>query len=138
MTPNQIETVKDSFHNVSPFADALSQSFYAELFRIAPSVRPYFPSDMEEQRTKLMDTLAAVVLHLHQLQLINDTITDMARRHVDYGARPEHFAPVGHALIYALEQHAPGGLTPVETESWVAAYGQITDLMVEVMITYAA
>ena len=138
MTPSQIEIVKDSFQNISPLGDALSQTFYEELFRIAPSVRPYFPQDMEEQRTKLTETLGALVLHLHQMYLLGDTITGLARRHVDYGARPEHFPPVGHALIHALDKHSPGGLTPLEMDGWAAAYGEITDLMIEAMITYAA
>ncbi|MDX8348226.1 globin domain-containing protein [Cognatiyoonia sp. IB215446] len=138
MTPNQIETVKDSFQRVAPVALSLSLTFYAELFRIAPSVRPYFPSEMHSQRVKLVDTLSAVVLNLHQLHALNDTIAGLAKRHVEYGARPEHFAPVGHALIYALKQTTPNGLTPVETEAWVAAYGEITDMMVDTMVNSAA
>ena len=138
MTPNQIETVKDSFQRVAPVASSLSLTFYTELFRIAPSIRNYFPSDMHAQRVKLVDTLSAVVLSLHQLHALNDTIVGLAQRHVTYGARPEHFAPVGHALIYALKQTTPNGLTPVEAEAWVAAYGEITDLMVDAMINSAA
>ncbi len=138
MTPNQIESVKDSFQRIYPIKDAFSEAFYDELFRIAPSVRPYFATDMTQQRIKLSETLGAVINQLHQLHLIEDTIAGLARRHVGYGAKPEHFAPVGHALIFALEQHAPGGLTEVESDAWLAAYEQITDLMVEAMLTYAA
>ena len=136
MTPNQIETVKDSFQQIYPIKDALSQTFYDELFHIAPSVRPFFAEDMTEQRIKLSETLGAVVNNLHQLPLIADTVTGLARRHVSYGAKPEHFAPVGHALIFALEKHMPGGLTEVETDAWVAAYTQISDLMPEAMLLY--
>lgn len=138
MTPNQIETVKDSFQDIYPVKDALSQTFYAELFRIAPSVRPYFAEDITAQRIKLLETLGAVVNHLHQLHLIEDTILGLARRHVGYGARPEHFGPVGHALIFALEEHCPGGLTEVQSDAWFAAYNQISDLMIEAMLTAAA
>lgn len=138
MTPNQIETVKDSFQNVSPISDDLAKTFYAELFRVAPSLRVYFPPDMTQQRIKLSETLGAVVLHLHQLHLLEDTIAGLARRHVGYGAKPEHFGPVGHALIHALAEHSPGGLTPIEVDSWATAYGHIADLMIEAMITTAA
>lgn len=136
MTPNQIETVKDSFQHIYPVKDALSQTFYNELFRIAPSVRPFFAEDMTEQRIKLSETLGAVVANLHQMPLIVDTVAGLARRHVAYGAKPEHFAPVGHALIFALEKHMPGGLTEVETDAWVAAYTQISDLMTEAMLLH--
>lgn len=138
MTPNQIETVKDSFQRVAPVAASLSLTFYSELFRIAPSIRRYFPKAMHSQRVKLVDTLSAIVLNLHQLHTLNDMIIGLAERHVEYGARPEHFAPVGHALIYALEQTTPNGLTPVETEAWAAAYAALTDLMVDIMVNSAA
>lgn len=138
MTPNQVETVKDSFQQIYPIRDALSQTFYAELFRIAPSVRPYFPSDMTEQRIKLMETLGAVVQNLHQLQVIDDVVMGLARRHVGYGARPEHFPPVGHALIHALEVQMPKGLTEVESDAWVAAYNAIADMMVAAMLCDAS
>lgn len=135
MTPNQIETVKDCFQQVVPVVEAFALDFYDELFRIAPSLRPLFPKDMTDQRIKLSETLGAVVLHLHKLYQLDDAISGLARRHVKYGAKPEHFAPVGHALIYALERHMPGGLTLVEKESWLAAYNQITDLLVGAMHT---
>ena len=138
MTPHQIETVKDSIQQIYPIQDAFSQSFYAELFSIAPSVRPFFAADMTSQRIKLSETLGAVVNNLHQLPLIADTVIGLARRHVGCGAKPSHFAPVGHALIYALEKHMPGGLTAVESEAWLAAYGQISDLMTDAMETYDA
>lgn len=138
MTPNQIETVKDSFQQIVPVVDTFARDFYDELFRIAPSIRPFFPQDMTDQRIKLSETLAAVVLNLHKLYQLEDAITGLARRHVKYGAKPEHFAPVGHALIHALENHAPGGLTPVERESWLAAYHQITEQLLSAMHHYAA
>ena len=138
MTHNQIELVKDCFQRVAPVASSLSLTFYTELFRIAPSLRAYFPPEMHSQRVKLVDTLSAVVLNLHQLQALNDTIAGLAQRHVAYGARPEHFAPVGHALVYALDKTTPNGLTPVETEAWVAAYAELTDLMVDAMVISAA
>lgn len=137
MTPNQIETVKDNFQEVSAVIGAFSLTFYTELFRIAPSIRPFFPNEMNAQRIKLAETLGSVVLHLHRLHTIEDVIIGLARRHVEYGARPEHFAPVGAALIYALDQHTPHGLTAAQSEAWAAAYGEISDLMIEAMTNAA-
>ncbi|WP_341368693.1 globin domain-containing protein [Yoonia sp. BS5-3] len=138
MTPNQIETVKDSFQQISQDTNAFSLTFYNELFRMAPSLRGHFPTDMEDQRIKLAETLGAVVLHMHRLHLLEDTIMGLARRHLDYGAKPQHFAPVGAALIFALNQHTPNGLTPIQAEAWATAYGAISDLMIEAMVNAAA
>lgn len=133
MTPNQIETVKDSFHRIFPVHDAMSKTFYDELFRIAPSFRSLIPEDMTEQRIKLSETLGAVVRHLHQRHLFKDTIAGLAQRYASHGAKPEDFAPLGVALIHALEENPMGGLSAVEQDAWLAAYGAIADLMVEAM-----
>ncbi len=138
MTPSDIETVKDSFQRLSGVTHDLLMNFYNELFHISPSVRPFFAYDLTERRVKLLETISAAVLHLHQLHLIEDMIVGLARRCAGCGVKPEHFVPVGHALIHALEKHSPGGLTPAEADAWITAYNHITDIMVEAMLTYAA
>ena len=138
MTPNQIKTVQDSFDRVFPVKDALSRTFYEELFRIAPESRRFFPEDITSQRLKLSDTLSYTVRNLHRPEVVEETIVGLARRHVKYGARREHFAPTGMALITALKQHLPGGMTSDEADAWLMAYSFIADLMMEELPASAA
>lgn len=138
MTPNQIKTVQDSFDRVFPVKEAMSESFYAELFTIAPGVRSYFPEDMMSQRLKLSDTLSYTVRNLHRPEVVEETIIGLARRHVKYGAQPDHFAPVGMALITALKMHLPGGMTSEEADAWLSAYAFIADMMIAEMPASAA
>lgn len=138
MTPHQIKTVQDSFDRVFLVKEDLSRTFYDELFRIAPASRPLFPEDMTSQRLKLTDTLSYTVRNLHRPEVVEETILGLARRHVKYGARREHFAPVGMALITALEKHLPGGMTGDEADAWLMAYSFIADLMMEEMPASAA
>lgn len=137
MTPNQIKTVQDSFDRVFPVKEALSESFYDELFTMAPGVREFFPQDMMSQRLKLSDTLSYTVRNLHRPEVVEETIVGLARRHVKYGAQPDHFAPVGMALITALKTHLPGGMTEAEADAWLLAYTFIADLMIDEMTTPA-
>jgi nitric oxide dioxygenase len=138
VTPDQIKTVQDSFDRVFPYKDALSLSFYEELFKIAPHVRPLFPEDTTAQRLKLTDTLSYTVHNLNRPEVVEETIVGLARRHVKYGARQEHFAPVGMALIEALKRHVPGGLSDAQADAWLEAYTFISDLMIEQMPASAA
>lgn len=133
MTPNQIKTVQDSFDRVFPVKEELSQSFYNQLFSIAPGVRELFPEDITSQRLKLSDTLSYTVRNLHRPEVVEETIMGLARRHVNYGARPDHFAPVGMALISALQTHLPGGMSEEEADAWLQAYTFISDLMIDEM-----
>jgi nitric oxide dioxygenase len=133
LTPEQIKTVQDSFDRVFPVKEDLSESFYNVLFDMAPSVRSMFPEDMMSQRLKLSDTLSYTVRNLHRPEVVEETIVGLARRHVRYGALPEHFAPVGMALITALKKHLPGGMTEKEADAWLMAYTFISDMMIDEM-----
>lgn len=138
MTPAQIKIVQDSFDRVFPVKAELSETFYHELFRIAPSVREFFPSEMTSQRLKLSDTLSYTVRNLHRPEVVEETIVGLAKRHVKYGALPEHFAPVGMALILALKTHLPGGMSDEEADAWLEAYSFISDMMIGEMQASAA
>jgi nitric oxide dioxygenase len=133
LTPEQIKTVQDSFDRVFPVKEELSESFYDVLFDMAPGVRGLFPEDMMSQRLKLSDTLSYTVRNLHRPEVVEETIVGLARRHVRYGALPEHFAPVGMALITALKKHLPGGMTEKEADAWLLAYTFIADMMMDEM-----
>jgi len=66
---------------------------------------------MTEQRHKLMATLAVVVRGLSDLPSILPAASALAKRHVDYGAKPEHYPVVGEALLWTLARAlGPGGL----------------------------
>jgi nitric oxide dioxygenase len=102
MTPDQVVLVQQSFAKVAPIADQAAVMFYDRLFEIAPAVKTLFPTDMTEQRRKLMATLAIVVSGLSNLESILPAASALATRHVAYGARPEHYPAVGSALLWAL------------------------------------
>ena len=70
MTPEQVKLVQESFAKVAPISDQAAVLFYDRLFEIAPSVKGMFPTDMSEQRRKLMVMLAAVVKGLDNLESI--------------------------------------------------------------------
>lgn len=132
MTPHQIMAVQHSFDRAFPHMAAISETFYDHLFTIAPASRPLFPEDMTDQRLKLSDTLAYTARNLTRPEVVEETIRSLARRHVRYGAKPEHFAPVGVALIHALQTHTPEGLSEFEANAWLDAYTWIADQMIEV------
>ncbi|WP_315758516.1 MULTISPECIES: globin family protein [unclassified Bradyrhizobium] len=130
MTPSQIELVQDSFAKVAPISDQAAGIFYDRLFEVAPQVRPMFPDDLTEQRKKLMATLAVVVNGLANLPAILPAASALAMRHVDYGAKPEHYPVVGSALLWTLEKGLGEAWTPEVAEAWTAAYGTLSGFMI--------
>ena len=130
MTPDQIALVQDSFKKVVPIADAAADLFYGRLFEIAPEVKPMFRGDIKEQGRKLMATLGVVVTGLTKLETVLPAASALAKKHVDYGVKAEHYTPVGAALLWTLEKGLGDVWTPDLADAWGTAYGTLSGFMI--------
>jgi nitric oxide dioxygenase len=130
MTPQQIELVQSSFAKVVPIADAAAALFYARLFEIAPRVKALFHSDMTEQGRKLMMTLGVVVNGLKNLDAIAPAAQALAVTHAGYGVKAADYAPVGEALLWALDKGLGDTFTAEVAAAWTAAYGTLSSVMI--------
>jgi len=130
MTPDQVQLVQDSFAKVVPISETAAVLFYDRLFEIAPQVQAMFPDDMTEQRRKLMAMLAAVVKGLGNLETILPVASALAKRHVGYGAKAEHYPVVGGALLWTLEKGLGDSWTPDVADAWGTAYGTLSGYMI--------
>lgn len=131
MNPSQITLVQDSFAKVAPIADQAAVLFYDRLFEIAPEVKPMFhDADMAEQRRKLMATLGVVVTGLTRLETVLPAASALAKKHVTYGVKDEHYGIVGAALLWTLEKGLGDAWTPEVAEAWTTAYGTLSGYMI--------
>ena len=105
MTPDQIRLVQESFRLVLPIALQAATMFYRRLFDTDPGTRRLFAHvDVGAQGRKLMAAIAFVVGALPRPESMLEAVRDLVRRHVGYGVRKHHYATVGAALLWALEQ----------------------------------
>jgi hemoglobin-like flavoprotein len=130
MTPHDINQVQTSFAKIVPIADQAAALFYGRLFETAPETRTLFRGDMHVQGQKLMTALATVVSSLGQFEAIIPTVNDLAKRHVAYGVQPGHYALVGAALLWTLEQGLAAEFTPPLRAAWTAAYAALSETMI--------
>lgn len=130
MTPEKIALVQESFAKVVPIADQAAVLFYDRLFDIAPEVKPMFHGDMAEQRRKLMATLGVVVAGLTRLETVLPAASALAKKHVTYGVKDEHYPIVGSALLWTLEKGLGDGWTLDVAEAWTTAYGTLSGYMI--------
>lgn len=131
MTPEQVKAIQESFTKVAPISEQAADLFYGRLFEIAPEVKPLFRSDMKEQGRKLMGTLAVVVNGLGNLEAVLPAASALAKRHVGYGVKPDHYAPVGAALLWTLERGLGDDWTADLQAVWTAAYTVLSDYMID-------
>jgi len=138
MTPHQIALIRDSFDKVVPIQATAAELFYNRLFTIAPEVRPLFKGDMAEQGRKLMAALALITRSLDDLDTLLPTAARLAERHVGYGVQPEHYPPVGEALLWTLETGLEDAFTPEVKRAWAEAYGTLSAVMIAAAYPMAA
>ena len=130
MTSDQIELVRDSFRKILPIKSEAAALFYGRLFEIAPDVRAMFSNDLSAQGAKLMAAIGFVVAGLDKLETIVPEVQAMARRHLGYGVEEHHYAVVGEALIWTLEQGLGRAFTPQLRQAWLEAYGILAEAMI--------
>lgn len=131
LTLEQIQLVKSSwgpFRRIDP--KLIGDVFYSKLFMEHPSLRRLFPKNMEEQYQKLLAMVNLIVGRLNQIDKLTDDISEMARRHVHYGVKAEHYTAVGNALFWTLEQGMGKDWVPEVQKAWTACYTILSDTMI--------
>ncbi len=129
MTSRQITLVQDSFRQVEPVLEAATAMFYERLFELDPSLRGLFHRSREEQGRMLAQALTVVVKGIDQPEQLKKAVKALGERHAGYGVRDEHYATVGAALLWTLEQGLGEAFTPEVREAWAAAYGWLAFTM---------
>lgn len=130
MTPEQKQTIRDTWQRVGALGDTAAVLFYNRLFEIDPSTRPLFAgTEMKTQRGKLLQALALLVASLDRLDSLVPVLEDLGRRHVGYGVREAHYGSVGAALLCTFERGLGADWTPEAQAAWTEAYGLVAGIM---------
>jgi hemoglobin-like flavoprotein len=130
MTPEQVDLVRASFAKVGAAGDDAAALFYQRLFELDPRLRSLFPSDLTAQRGKLTAALRNLIGALDRLDEIQPAVRELGRRHAYHGVETEHYATVGAALIWTLEQGLGADFTSATRRAWVDAYSWLAWTMI--------
>jgi len=135
------QAIKHSWRLVTPILDTAVELFYRRLFELRPDLRALFPGDMNGQHKKLAATLSFVVKSLDwpldEWAENQDPESDLflvvlalGRRHrFLYSVTDEHYAPVGTALMWALDQGLGQAFTTLTRDAWGKAYHLLSTTM---------
>jgi hemoglobin-like flavoprotein len=129
LTINDIVLVQGSFARLVPMQDAAADLFYDRLFALTPKLRELFPSDLRDQKRKLMQMIATAVGGLNRLDKIIPAVKALGARHSGYGVTEAHYAIVGEALLWTLDRGLGEGFTPEVRSAWAKVYGVIAATM---------
>jgi len=130
LTFEHITQLQTTWRDLAREPEALTATFYAALFRIAPEVRPLFAgADLAAQQAKLAAAIGLVVKSVRNLETVVPVLTELGRRHVAYGVTDAHYDAVGQALIEAIATRLGSDFTPAAHEAWFTAYGIVAATM---------
>ena len=131
MTNKQIDLVKTSWAIVATIDPVtVGGLFYNRLFEIAPQLRSMFHSPVPEQSKKLMAMINYVISKLDKLEDILHEVAKLAKRHVSYGVKPEHYSVVGEALLWTLEKGLGEKWNNEIEEAWTICYQVLSSAMI--------
>jgi hemoglobin-like flavoprotein len=130
-TEKEIELVRTSWDAVGGDVDGAAALFYGKLFAAAPAVRPMFPEDMKAQGQKLMQMIGTAVNNMERVEQIVPALEALGKRHVGYGALPDHYPVVGEVLLDTLATALGDDFTDEMRAAWAKTYGILSSVMVE-------
>lgn len=133
MNETEIRLLKSSWRLLQRVDPALiGDVFYTKLFTESPALRKLFPKNMDEQQVKLIEMLNYIVVNIDKMDSLVEDIAAMAKRHVDYGAKPIHYQKVGAALLWTLEKGLGNDWNEKTAKAWENCYKMLADKMLEV------
>ena len=131
MEQAMIERLESSFNMLAPRGPELVDRFYAHLFSKHLALRPMFPSDMGEQKMKLLASLVLVIENIRDAGKLEQPFQDMGARHVGYGCAPEHYPVVRDTLVSVMAEMAGEAWNDQLTQDWNGALDFVASLMLE-------
>ena len=136
MTPEELDLILSSGGVVAADPAGFSESFYDTLFELEPATRSLFPSDMAEQRRKLVDEFQFMIRAATAWQQ-PDTLDAfvlrtraLGRRHVEYGVTVAMYEPVTDSLLATL-QDAVDGFGADHRMAWSKLLRLVSETMLE-------
>jgi hemoglobin-like flavoprotein len=129
LTSADIALVRASFARVVTIQKATADLFYDRLFVIAPKLRGLFPTDLSQQKRKLMQTMSMAVGGLDDLDKLVPAVKALGARHDGYGVTAADYAVVGEALLWTLEQGLGEEFEPEVRSAWVKVYEVLATTM---------
>ncbi|MGZ6971429.1 MAG: globin domain-containing protein [Thermoanaerobaculia bacterium] len=130
MTREQIALVKKSFELLRPIPRGAGKDFYETLFALDPSLKPLFSDDLENQGAMFVVALGLALKGLDDEEGgVDESLRELGRRHVLYGAKDVHYDTFREALLCMFAQRLGPEFTPEMAEAWRVAFDRISVVM---------
>jgi nitric oxide dioxygenase len=129
----QKQLVRSTLPTLREHGKTIAHIFYENLFDAHPELRPMFTQGDQDsgiQGERLAAAILAYVGNLDRLNMLGPAVTNISRRHVILGVKPDHYPIVGYHLLGALQAVMGDAATPAILSAWAEAYGELARIMI--------
>jgi hemoglobin-like flavoprotein len=81
-----------------------------------------FVNDMDLQSVKLFETLQWIVQNIQNTELLQESVTALAQRHLGYGVQYKQYEMLQEALLATLQEFLKEKYTTEVHQTWSKAY----------------
>lgn len=129
MTPNQISVVQASWQKVDEKNHEVAEMFYQRLFELAPELRQFYQSDLQEYGTRLMRNLGTAVASLARLDSVLPMLQEFGQQRFERSIKDGYETAVRNAMLWALEQRLAEDFTQDVRTAWNETYSLLTGII---------
>ena len=133
-SPQTIALIKATVPALAQHGEAITQHFYALMFREHPEVKAFFNESHQgsgSQARALAGAVLAYASHIDRLEEIAPALPRIVQKHAALGVLPEHYPIVGACLLKAIREVLGAAATDEIIAAWGEAYGALAQLLID-------
>lgn len=112
--------LKESFVKAASNGDVFIESFYNNLFAIAPEARSLFPTDMSAQRKKLLLSFLTIIEAVADEDQLRSYLRLLGQKHAEeYGIQAAHYEIFEEVIMKTLADALAEDWTPELEALWL-------------------
>lgn len=131
LTPQSIQSIKETIPLISAQAENVTTRMYEILFTKYPQTKPLFANATSDQHKKLAGAIAAFAGNVDNLPMLSGAVEKMASAHVATNVRPDHYPMVADALITAMGDVLGDAFTDERKNAWIEGYTFLAGVLMQ-------
>jgi nitric oxide dioxygenase len=134
LTKQHIDIVKSTAPIIEQGGSAITDHFYARLFKENPELKNIFNMSNQHsgrQKVALFEAVLAYAKNIDNLSALKSAVARIANKHTSFNIQAAHYDVVGHHLIETFRELLGKDFTPQIEEAWSEAYGVLAGIFIQ-------
>lgn len=134
LSQKTINVIKSTVPTLTEHSVALTNLFYAKMFKNNPEVKPYFNSTNQadgKQQRALAGAIVAFAENVDNVPALASAVELISHKHASLMIKPEHYPIVGSNLLMAIQELLDLPNDHEIMTAWEEGYWFLADILIE-------